>query len=167
MNYSSMKRSETTEQIRLFRWAEMNEEFIPELKLLYHVPNEGKRSQQSGKILKAAGLKPGVPDVCLPVSRDGYSALFIEMKYGKNKESVEQTLFITELEVYGHNKCVICYSAEQAREVIRHYLRRGEGFDLVNCEHAPKFIINDKHICDGVHTINGLCEPCLSCRYHV
>ena len=67
MNLANMKRSETTEQIALFNWARANEDFIPELKLLHHVPNEGKRS--NGPVMKAAGLKTGVPDLCLPVAR--------------------------------------------------------------------------------------------------
>ena len=55
MNLANMKRSETTEQISLFNWARANEAFIPELRLLHHVPNEGKRT--NGAVLKAAGLK--------------------------------------------------------------------------------------------------------------
>ena len=87
MRLQNMRAGETTEQIKLFNWARMYEDIIPPLRLLYHVPNEGKRSQGGGQILKAAGLKSGVPDVCLPVARKGYNALYIEMKYGKNKPS--------------------------------------------------------------------------------
>lgn len=66
MSIQNMKRSETTEQIALFNWAKRTESILPELALMYHVPNEGKRS--NGGILKAAGLKSGVPDICLPVA---------------------------------------------------------------------------------------------------
>lgn len=59
MSMQNMKRSETTEQIALFNWAKRTESILPELALMYHVPNEGKRS--NGGILKAAGLKSGVP----------------------------------------------------------------------------------------------------------
>ena len=38
-----MKRSETTEQIGLINWARANEEYVPELRLLHHIPNEGIR----------------------------------------------------------------------------------------------------------------------------
>ena len=55
MSMQNMKRSETTEQIALFNWAKRTESILPELALMYHVPNEGKRS--NGGILKAAGLK--------------------------------------------------------------------------------------------------------------
>ena len=60
MSMQNMKRSETTEQIALFNWEKRTESILPELALMYHVPNEGKRS--NGGILKAAGLKCGVPD---------------------------------------------------------------------------------------------------------
>lgn len=88
MSVKNMKRSETTEQISLIGWAAMNEKFIPELKLLYHVANEGKRT--NGALLKMAGLKTGVPDLCLPVARMGFHGLYIEMKFGK-KQTVERT----------------------------------------------------------------------------
>lgn len=41
MNLANMKRSETTEQIGLINWARANEEYVPELRLLHHIPNEG------------------------------------------------------------------------------------------------------------------------------
>ena len=43
MSIQNMKRSETTEQIALFNWAKRTESILPELALMYHVPNEGKR----------------------------------------------------------------------------------------------------------------------------
>lgn len=52
----------------------------PELQLLYHVPNEGKRTWRTGARLKSEGLKPGVPDLCLPVARGKYHGLYVELK---------------------------------------------------------------------------------------
>ena len=59
MSMANMKRSETTEQMGLFRWANNHVHVLTELRWMYHVPNEGKRT--NGNILKAAGLKSGVP----------------------------------------------------------------------------------------------------------
>ena len=158
MRLQNMKRSETTEQIKLFNWAKSREDIIPELRLMYHVPNEGKRTQGGGTILKAAGLKSGVPDICLPVPRQGFHALYIEMKFGKNKPTKAQAEFMELLKAAGA-KAAVCYSAEEAREVIRHYLSPAENFNLVNCE-------------DAIRTVNG-CEgynvdfaPCDKCPHH-
>ena len=59
---------------------------VKELKWLHHIPNGGSRGDtersraiEGGK-LKAQGVKPGVPDVFLPVARHGCMGLYIEMK---------------------------------------------------------------------------------------
>ena len=156
MNFANMKRGETTEQIRLFDWAKRHERFIPELKLLHHIPNEGIRT--NGPVLKAAGLKAGVPDVSLPVARRGFNGLYIEMKYGKNKPTKEQEEVMAQLVEQGYKVCV-CYSFEDAREVIRHYLAKSDDFDLVNCEEAIK--IWDE--CEGYSKEQYPHSPCEGC----
>ena len=153
MNLANMKRSETTEQIRLMNWARMNEEFVPELRLLHHIPNEGIRT--NGPVLKAAGMKAGVPDLSLPVPRRGFHGLYIEMKFGKGRATEEQKAFIKALQEQGY-KVAVAYGAEQAREVIRHYLARAEGFDLVNCEEAVKMFGR----CEGVPVDWAPCKKC-------
>lgn len=159
MKLQNMKRGETTEQIKLFNWAKSYEDIIPELKLLYHVPNEGKRSQAGGQILKAAGLKAGVPDVCLPVARRGFNSLYIEMKYGNNKPTKAQKEFMDALKGEGA-KVAVCYSTEEAREMIRWYLSPADGFNLVNCEHAFRTFKG----CEGV---NVSFAPCDKCKNHI
>lgn len=156
MNLANMKRSETTEQIALFDWARANEAFIPELKLLHHVPNEGKRS--NGPVLKAAGLKTGVPDLCLPVARGDFHGLYIEMKFGSGRTTKAQEEFMSMLQTQGY-KTAVAYGADQAREIIRHYLARGKGFDLVNCEEAVKIF----GYCEGVAVSWA---PCASCEFY-
>ena len=113
MSMANMKRSETTEQMGLFRWANNHVHVLPELRWMYHVPNEGKRT--NGNILKAAGLKSGVPDICLPIPRNGFHGLYIEMKYGKNKATKEQKEYLAALDEYGY-KTAICYGAQEAME---------------------------------------------------
>ena len=54
--------TESEEQQILFRWAAMQCGKYPELALMFHIPNEGKRSWMTGGRMKAEGLKSGVPD---------------------------------------------------------------------------------------------------------
>ncbi len=84
-------KTELTEQQAVMEWAEYQTGRYPELKLLYHIPNEGKRSVVNGANLKKAGLKKGVPDLCLPVAKGNYHSLYIEMKKNKRcRPSAEQ-----------------------------------------------------------------------------
>ena len=105
-------------------WAEYQTGKYPELKLLHHIPNEGKRSVVNGANLKKAGLKKGVPDLHLPVARGDYHSLWIEMKKDKScKPTAEQIEWRTSLNAEG-NLAVVCYSADEAIETIKWYLRK-------------------------------------------
>lgn len=157
INLQNMKAGETAEQVKLFQWAQMQLEYVPELALMFHIPNEGKRS--NGALLKAMGVKRGAPDILLPVPAWEKTGLAIEMKYGDNQLSKEQETFLELLQEYNW-KTVVCHSFEEAREVIRHYLSRAVGFDLVNCEEAVKI----EHHCLG---IDVPWAPCKNCRYYI
>lgn len=113
--------NESEEQQALFLWAAYQSGKYPELKLIYHIPNEGKRSISAGSRLKSEGLKKGVPDICLPISNGKYSALYIEMKSEKGKPSKEQLEWIECLNKAG-NHAVIAYGWENAAKEIIKYL---------------------------------------------
>lgn len=113
---------EADEQTALFRWAAYNRVKYPELELMYHIANEGKRSAITGHNLKAQGMKPGVPDICLPVPNIKYTALYIELKRRKGgKVSEEQRGWITALNRVGC-RAVVCHGWDEAREEIERYL---------------------------------------------
>lgn len=116
------KTKEEVEQITLFSWAEFAKNKYPELDLMYHVPNEGKRSAAMGARLKAEGLKAGVPDVCLPTAHGGYIGLYIEMKVKPNKPTEQQKQWLRDLRGAGHFTAV-CYSWEEAKNLIEEYIR--------------------------------------------
>ena len=116
--------TETQEQKMLFAWAKLNERKYPELALLFHIPNEGKRSKRVGHELVEMGMKKGVPDVCLPVPNAVYAALYIEMKRSNGgRASEDQKGWLAALNRVG-NRAVVCYGFEDARKVILEYLRR-------------------------------------------
>lgn len=108
--------SEAQEQSTFVEWCDWNR--VP----VYHVPNGGSRNPAEAANLKRQGVKPGVPDLCIPVPADGYHGLYIEMKYGRNKLTKEQRGWMDTLMRNGY-MCFVCYSAERAIEATREYLR--------------------------------------------
>ena len=92
IKYTLPPPTEDVEQICLFRWANAQQGKYPELALMYHVPNGGKRSKSEAARFRAMGVKAGVPDIFLPVKRSGhwltipsdliapYNGLYIELK---------------------------------------------------------------------------------------
>lgn len=72
-----------------------------------------------------AGIKPGVPDICLPVQRGKYGALWIELKRRKGGTvSENQRAWLEKLSEYGH-KAVVCKGWDEARAAIEEYLASG------------------------------------------
>ena len=113
---------EADEQKLLFGWMEYEEVKYPELKLAFHIVNEGRRSYRAGAELKKQGMRPGVPDICLPVPRGIYGALYIEMKRPKGgRTTEEQRWWIENLNAAG-NYAVVCHGFDEARDVIIEYL---------------------------------------------
>ena len=117
--------TESEEQRSLFDWATIAARKYPALNLLFHIQNEGKRSQWTGARMRSEGLKSGVPDLCLPVARSGYHGLYIELKAGKNKPTANQLAWLEALEAQGY-KTAVCYGWEAAKNVIEAYLKSGE-----------------------------------------
>lgn len=114
--------TEAQEQEALFRWAAFSMAKYPELALLYHIPNEGKRSGLTGYRLKAQGLRPGVPDICLPVPSLHYTALYIELKRREGgRVSDAQRGWIAALNRVGC-RAVVCRGWDEARSEIERYL---------------------------------------------
>lgn len=114
-------RSEDTEQINVIQWAGWNTGKYPELKWLYHVPNGGSRNKQEAVKLKQMGVKAGVSDLCLPYPKGLYCGLYIEMKFGNNRQQDTQKEFLADMTAAGHFVAT-CYSAEEAVKVIEEYL---------------------------------------------
>ena len=114
--------TESSEQKTLFEWAKLMEGRWPELELLYHIPNEGKRSRSTGARMRAEGLRSGVPDICLPVARGGHHGLYIELKRVKNSRvTKEQLEWISALVAQGY-VAAVCRGCDEAISLITDYL---------------------------------------------
>lgn len=116
-----MQHIEDNEQILLFKWARAQSGKYPELELLHHIPNGGKRDAREAARFKQMGVKAGVPDIFLPVPRGGYHGLYIEMKAPRGKLSDNQRQWLERLSELGYAACV-CFGFEQARDDILKYL---------------------------------------------
>lgn len=95
---------------------------MPELALLFHIPNGGKRDARTAAILKRSGVKKGVPDLCLPVPRNGYHGLWIELKVGANKPTFDQKRWLNELNRQGY-LAKVCVGYSEAIQLITDYLK--------------------------------------------
>ena len=114
--------NEHMEQVRLFRIAELwANNGYPELALLHAIPMGGQRHKAVAAKLKSEGARAGVPDVALPVSRQGKHGCYIEMKWGRNKPTPSQAWWIDRLRNEGY-RVEVCYSCQDALDVLVDYL---------------------------------------------
>lgn len=102
-------------------WARARERDYPQLALLHHIPNGGSRNKAEAANLRRQGVKPGVPDLFLPVPVGGEHGLYIEMKFGSNKPTKEQREWLKQLNFNGF-RTRVCYSADEAIREIRDYM---------------------------------------------
>ena len=111
---------EAIEQAKVIAWARANERNHPYLWMLHSSLNGVKMTKaQAGRAI-AQGMLSGVPDLFLPVPKNGYHGLFIEMKYGSNKVTENQEKFLQNAANVGYAVSV-CYSANEAIKRIEDY----------------------------------------------
>ncbi len=114
--------SEHAEQAQLVTWASLLARAVPELGLLFAIPNGGARHRAVAGKLRAEGVKSGVPDLCLPVARQGAHALYLEMKRRHGgRLSVEQRWWAEQLAAQGC-RVLRCDGAAEASVALLEYL---------------------------------------------
>lgn len=114
--------SEDEEQQKVIQWAELMSNAYPDLQMLYHVPNGGSRNRVEAAKLKRMGVRAGVPDLVLPVPRNGYAGLYIELKVGENRPSKNQKNWLEKLALHGY-KALVCYGGNEAIEILEKYIK--------------------------------------------
>lgn len=117
--------NEHGQQVSLMAWTRLQQCKYPELEALFAIPNGGHRHLVVASKLKAEGVKKGVPDLCLPVARKGFNALYIEMKKPGGVVKLSQKEWKSKLELLG-NKVVIAYDWIQAKDALIDYLATGK-----------------------------------------
>lgn len=106
---------------------------VDDLKYMFAIPNGGLRNKVTAMKLVAEGVKKGAPDIMLPIRRDPYIGLFVEMKKPKgvitdhNRKATskgvvsdEQKDYIAFLTQQGY-ECEICYTWAMAATCVEKY----------------------------------------------
>ena len=110
-----------TQVVEWSRWAfKANPARYPHLEMLHCSLNGVKLSGTQAKIAKGQGMLSGVPDLFLPVPKNGFHGLFIEMKSEKGRLTDNQHWFLTNADSLGY-KTAVCYSAKEAISAIQAY----------------------------------------------
>ena len=124
--------TENQHQMAVIKWGQQASirQKWPELKLLFHIPNERYCTPQQGKLLKLMGVRSGVPDLCLPVPHGQYHGLWIEMKTEGGKTTTEQDWWGEQLMAQGF-AWEVCHGWESAVRVLEWYLSlpTGDGYE--------------------------------------
>ena len=94
---------------------------IPE-NLLFAIPNGANKSMATAAKFKREGLRKGVPDLFLAVSRGGFHGLFVEMKRVKNSYASDDQNYFSCLLMGEGYEMYFCFGAEPAIRVIKEYL---------------------------------------------
>lgn len=113
--------SEDEQQALFFEWVDEHKEKHPALDRIFAVPNGSNKSIAQRIVMKITGLRPGVPDVCVPIANVHYIGLWIEFKRpGGGTVSLEQGLWHRKLAASGHDVRVYDSAMEAIARVIQY-----------------------------------------------
>lgn len=90
-------------------------------KLPYRLNKKGQRYSPQATKLLAEGMRPGMPDLHLPVARGGWHSLYIECKVQPNGLSDEQIEMMDRLTNEG-NLCMVAWTREQGALILNDYV---------------------------------------------
>ncbi len=120
---------EELKQTALFKWAvwiriPSAPDIEPGAKVsdyLFAIPNGGSRNKIEAAKMKASGVKAGVWDLMLPIARQGFNGLWVEMKHGKNGLTDKQQEWGDRMRLAGY-KTVTAWTSYEAETAIADYL---------------------------------------------
>ena len=118
-----MNQPEHKEAKALFQWITLMEQFNPEYKLFFAVPNGGNRNLKTAVKLKAEGVRAGVSDYLLLVARKPHHGLVIELKPIKGgRVQDNQQEFLDNAAAQGY-RAEVARGWEAAKDIILNYLQ--------------------------------------------
>ena len=116
--------TEHAEQKALFAWWRTQYRHMEPL--LIAIPNGGARNLITGTMLKAEGVRAGVPDIFLAIPAGGYHGLWIEMKRRAHAYATPEQKFMLGVFRKAGYDCAVCRGWDEAREKILSYLGAGK-----------------------------------------
>ncbi len=115
---------EADAQAAYFEILDLNLREFPFLFAIHASMNGAFRSAAVAGQSRAQGQRPGVPDVCIPITRHGYGGAWIENKFGDNRMTPEQIRFRDFLLTQNY-AFKTCYTLENALDFTEWYLGIG------------------------------------------
>lgn len=119
-SYKVKRQNEHSIQVECVKW--FRYVYPRYANMLFAVPNGSQREKVTGAKLKAEGVKAGVADLLLLLSRGGFTCLCIEMKTPKGVQSAIQKAWQKEAEENGC-RYVICRSVGDFINEVTNYLK--------------------------------------------
>ncbi len=104
--------------------------FYPEI-IIAAIPNGGDRTASERVRLHSEGVLAGMPDLCVLEAKNGFHALFVEMKTKAGVVSAKQSAVGLQLNAKGY-RSVVARSAAEAIKTIEEYLN---GKTKEECKH--------------------------------
>jgi hypothetical protein len=98
----------------------------PALALLYHIPNGELRDPKTAIFLKRMGVMKGVPDLHLPVARQGFHGLWMELKVPNGITMPYQKAVHSMLQREGH-RVEMVRGVEEGVAILEDYLKERKG----------------------------------------
>lgn len=114
--------SEHSQQVAFFMWISEAVRTMPELGLVFAVPNGGLRNKATAGRMVAEGARSGVPDIFVAIPRNPWHGFFIEMKKpAGGVVSPNQLSWRYKLESMGY-RWTCCNTWDAARDELLAYL---------------------------------------------
>ncbi len=113
-------------QVEIIAECTRRAEHDPRWNLCFAIPNGGYRSKRTAGRLKAEGVRAGLPDLFLPIAAHGMHGMFLELKCGKNRQSIPQAAWAKALREQGYCVEVVYDDPSIAIDILAWYLS-GDG----------------------------------------
>ncbi|AWU44048.1 MULTISPECIES: VRR-NUC domain-containing protein [Blattabacterium] len=89
----------------------------------FHPHNEARRTPYERFLIKVMRLRPGLPDILVPIPKKGRTGMALEFKIKPNKLTENQIHIIDIFNSYNW-KVNVCYDFDEAKIYIDQYLKK-------------------------------------------